>query len=197
MCVTCHFIDGDWNLYKRIINYSLIPNHKEETIGKKIESCMLDWGISNIFTVTINNASANDTAIKYLKRKSRDKVGAILGNEFMHMRCCAHILNLIVTDGLKEVSDSIVNVRNAVKYVKSSPLRFEKFKACMEIEKIQFKDLLCLDVPVIWNSTYKMLKAAEKCQNALHLMEIRIWILCFYVVWGRVREKRFETSYFW
>jgi hypothetical protein len=42
MCVTCHFIDGDWNLYKRIINYSLIPNHKEETIGKKIESCMLD-----------------------------------------------------------------------------------------------------------------------------------------------------------
>jgi hypothetical protein len=31
------------------------------------------------------------------------------------MRCCAHILNLIVTDGLKEVSDSIVKVRNAVK----------------------------------------------------------------------------------
>jgi len=62
-----------------------------------------------------------------LKRKSRDKVGAILGNEFMHMRCCAHILNLIVTDGLKEVSDSIVKVRNAVKYVKSSPSKFEKF----------------------------------------------------------------------
>jgi hypothetical protein len=127
MCVTCHFIDSDWNLHKRIINFSLIPNHKGETIGKKIESCMLEWGISSIFTITVDNASANDTAIEYLKRKSRDKVGAILGNEFMHMRCCAHILNLIVTDGLKEVSDSIVKVRNAVKYVKSSPSKFEKF----------------------------------------------------------------------
>jgi hypothetical protein len=132
---------------------------------------MLEWGISSIFTVTVDNASANDTAIEYLKRKNRDKVGAILDNEFLHMRCCAHILNLTVTDGLKEVSDSIVKVRNAVKYVKSSPSRFEKFKACMETEKIQFKGLLCLDVPTRWNSTYKMLEAAEKCRNALHLME--------------------------
>jgi hypothetical protein len=28
ICVTCHFIDSDWNLHKRIINFSLIPNHK-------------------------------------------------------------------------------------------------------------------------------------------------------------------------
>jgi hypothetical protein len=66
---------------------------------------MLEWGISSIFTVTVDNASANDTAIEYLKRKIRDKVGAIMDNEFMHLRCCAHIHNLIVTDGLKEVSD--------------------------------------------------------------------------------------------
>jgi hypothetical protein len=58
-----------------------------------------------------------------------------------------------------------------VKYVKSSPSRFDKFKACMETEKIQFKGLLCLDVPTRWNSTYNMLEAAEKCQYALHLME--------------------------
>jgi hypothetical protein len=132
MCVTCHFNDCDWNLHKRIINLSLIPNHKWETIGKKIESCMLEWGISIIFTVKVDNASANDTAIEYLKRKNRDKVNVILDNEFMHMRCCAHILNLIVTNGLKEVSDSIVKVWNAVKHVKYSPSRFEKFKAYME-----------------------------------------------------------------
>jgi hypothetical protein len=58
-----------------------------------------------------------------------------------------------------------------VKYVKSSPSRFEKFKACMETKKIQFNGLLCFDVPTRWNSTYKMLEAAGKCQNALHLME--------------------------
>jgi hypothetical protein len=97
---------------------------------------MLEWGISSIFIVTIDNVSANNIAIEYLKRKSRDKVGAILDNEYMHMRCCAHILNLIVTHGLKEVSDSIVKVRNAMKYVKSPPSRFDKFEACMKTEKI-------------------------------------------------------------
>jgi hypothetical protein len=38
MCVTCHFIDSDWNLHKRIINFSLIPNHKGDTIGEKLVS---------------------------------------------------------------------------------------------------------------------------------------------------------------
>jgi hypothetical protein len=66
----------------------------------------------------------------------------------MHMTCCAHMLNLIVTEGLKEVEDSIVTVRNAVKYVKSSPARFENFKGCIEREQLTFKGLLCLDVSI-------------------------------------------------
>jgi hypothetical protein len=65
----------------------------------------------------------------------------------MHVRCCAYILNLIVFEGLKEVDESIIKVRSAIKYVKSSPARFEICKTCMEREKINFKGLLCLDVP--------------------------------------------------
>jgi hypothetical protein len=51
-----------------------------------------------------------------------------------------------VSEGLKEVDDSIVKVRSAVKYVKSSSARFEKFKSCMEREQLTFKGLLCVDV---------------------------------------------------
>ena len=50
-------------------------------------------------------------------------------------------------DGLKDLNESIVKVRNAMRYVKPSPNRFEKFKACVEKEKIQSKSLLCIDVP--------------------------------------------------
>ena len=41
----------------------------------------------------------------------------------MHMRCCAHILNLIVGEDLKEIDASVAKVREAVRYVKSSPNR--------------------------------------------------------------------------
>ena len=71
-----------------------------------------------------------------------------------------HILNLIVQDGLKDLNESIVKVCNVVRYVKSSPNRFEKFMACVEKEKIRSKSCLCLDVSIRWNSTYLILENA-------------------------------------
>ena len=50
----------------------------------------------------------------------------------MHQRCVAHIVNLIVTEGLKEINGSIVAIRNAVKYVKFSRTMLQKFKVCVE-----------------------------------------------------------------
>ena len=75
----------------------------------------------------------------------------------MHMRCCAHILNLIVQSGLKSIHESIAKVRNVVGYVRASPARFEKFQECVEDEKIKAKFLLRLNVPTRWNSTNLML----------------------------------------
>jgi hypothetical protein len=71
-------------------------------MGKKILSCMLEWGIHNIFTIKVVNAIANDVALEYVKRRTCSKDGAILESQFMHMRCCAHILNLIVTKDLND-----------------------------------------------------------------------------------------------
>jgi hypothetical protein len=108
---------------------------------------MHEWGIGSIFTIIVDNTFSNDAALEYLRKRSAHKPGAILENRFMHVRCCAHILNLIVIQGLKEVDESIMRVRSAIKYVKSSPSRFESFKTCLERENINFKGLLCLDVP--------------------------------------------------
>jgi hypothetical protein len=171
MCITAHFIDSNWNLHKRILNFCLLSNHTSETIGQKIESCMLEWGISSIFTITVDNASSIDTAFEYWRKRTAYKIDAILENQFMDVRFRSHILNLIVSEGLKEVDESIVKVRSAAKFVKSSPQRFENFKYCMEREKLAFKGLLCLDVLTRWNSTFKMLEGAEKCQSVFDLLE--------------------------
>uniref|UniRef100_A0A2N9F6B2 HAT C-terminal dimerisation domain-containing protein n=1 Tax=Fagus sylvatica TaxID=28930 RepID=A0A2N9F6B2_FAGSY len=139
---------------------------KGETIGKVVEKCLKEWGIDIVLTITVDNASSNDVAIDYLRRKMKLKESCIVGCEFLHMRCCAHILNLIVQDGLKDIHESIAKVRNAVRYAQSSPKRFEKFLEAVKDANIQSKSLLSLDVPTRWNSTYLMLEAAEKFERA-------------------------------
>ena len=62
----------------------------------------------------MDNASSNNVAIDYVKEKIKESDSSIFGGEFMHMRCCAHILNLIVQSGLKSIHESIAKVRNVV-----------------------------------------------------------------------------------
>ena len=135
-----------WKLHKRILNFCIVDNHKGKTIGKMVESCLEEWNIEGVFTLTVDNASSNDIAISYLKEAINMWKGVVLGNEFVHVRCCAHILNLIVTDGLKYHNKSIDRVHHAVRYVKTSPNRFQTFKRCMEKVKIESKAILHLNV---------------------------------------------------
>ena len=136
-----------------------------------VESCLEEWNIEGIFTLTVDNASSNDIAISYLKESTNMWKGIVLGNEFVHVRCCAYILNLIMTDGLKHHNKSIDRVRHVIRYVKASPNRLQTFKRCVEKVKIESKAILCLDVATRWNSTYKMLENAEKFEHTFKRME--------------------------
>ena len=71
MVVTAHFIDGDWTYQKKILNFYLIANHKVDTIARTVESCLLKWDIDRLFTITADNASSNDLAIDYVKKKKK------------------------------------------------------------------------------------------------------------------------------
>lgn len=166
MCVTAHFIDNQWKLHKKIIGFFLVKGHRGEDIGKSLESCLAEWGIDKVLTITVDNASANNNAIKYMKRVLNESKGCIARGEYLHMRCVAHIINLIVTDGLKEIDKSISRVRAAVKFVKAGPSRLVKFKKCAELAKVQTKAFLTLDVCTRWNSTYLMLNIAQQYEKA-------------------------------
>ena len=107
-----------------------------------------------------------------MDRITKEWGASILRGEFMHMRYCAHIVNLIVMEGLKSLHESIVKVRNAVRYVRSSPSRYDKFKACVEKVKIASKGCVYLDVPTRWNLTYMMLENAKKFQRAFERLRV-------------------------
>jgi hypothetical protein len=142
----------------KIIGFFKVKGRKGEDIGKNLLKCLTEWGLERVMTITVDNASANDTGIAYLRRHL-GRTHIAKGN-FMHMRCAAHIINLIVRDGLKEVDISVKRVRGAIRYIKDGTSRLVKFKEIVEEEGLNTKAFLKLDVPTRWNYTYLMLKAS-------------------------------------
>ncbi|XP_019082736.1 PREDICTED: zinc finger BED domain-containing protein RICESLEEPER 2-like [Camelina sativa] len=88
------------------------------------------------------------------------------------MRCGAHILGLIVRDGLQEVHGAILRIRSAVRYVRSSPSRLKRFRECLEHQKVETKAGLCLDVETRWNSTFLMLQSAVALKKGFDMLEL-------------------------
>ncbi|GER25105.1 HAT family dimerisation domain containing protein [Striga asiatica] len=80
---------------------------------------------------------------------------------YIHMRCIAHIINLVMVGGINEIKYSLKKIRHAVRFVKQSSARLAKFRECCNDEGIVSKILLCLDVSTRWNSTYLMLNVAQ------------------------------------
>ena len=107
MCVTAHFVDNGWNLHKKIISFVPVTSHRGEYIEKALETCLIEWGLKYVFSITMDNASSNDTTVGFLKKKLLSWGASSVRMKFLHMRCISHILNLIVNNGLKESSLSV------------------------------------------------------------------------------------------
>lgn len=105
------------------------------------------WDLHGVFTVTFDNASANDSTIDYLMEDVhvnatditvdylKDQVfgiNAILNSKFLQVRCAAHVLALIVKADLKEYHMPIKRITEMVKYALSSPAMLNKFMDCAE-----------------------------------------------------------------
>ncbi|KAL7596501.1 hypothetical protein Lser_V15G28535 [Lactuca serriola] len=66
MVVTAHFIDDEWVMHKRVINFREIDTHKGEEIGRELVACIHGWGMKNVMSMTVDNATCNDTTIEFL-----------------------------------------------------------------------------------------------------------------------------------
>lgn len=64
------------------------------------------------------------------------QIRLMLNGDSMHIRYCAHIMNLIVNESLKKLDNGIVSIRNVMKYVRSSTARLKAFQIRLEQEKI-------------------------------------------------------------
>ncbi|XP_022020295.1 zinc finger BED domain-containing protein RICESLEEPER 2-like [Helianthus annuus] len=168
MCLTAHFVDCDWKLQKCIIDFNeLAPPHSGEVISDGILECLIKWGIQDkIGTITLDNASNNDRAANILMSNFKRKGKLHFDGLFFHIRCCAHILNLVVQDGLGTIESSLVKIREGVKYLRKSSGRLLNFGEIAITLGISTNRSLCTDVKTRWNLTHRMLESAIHYKQA-------------------------------
>ncbi|XP_073300079.1 zinc finger BED domain-containing protein RICESLEEPER 2-like isoform X3 [Primulina huaijiensis] len=162
MVITGHWIDSNWKLNKRVLSFANIPSPRcGPQISDTVIKCAREWGLENkVYTVSVDNASVNDAAIKYMKEDfSRIKNNIVCGGKLFHVRCCAHIFNLIAQDGLNEIKDIINIIRRSVDFIRRTDARLLKFAEIIKQLKLDERKLI-YDCKTRWNSTYEMLKVA-------------------------------------
>lgn len=120
----------------------------------------------------MDNCTSNDLLIEILK-DSLLPSSLIMQGEFFHMRCCAHILNLIVKDGLEVIGDGIERVRESVAFWTATPKRVEKFEELAKQEGFENGKKLALDCKTRWNSTYIMLETALIYKDVFPRLRLR------------------------
>jgi acyl-CoA synthetase (AMP-forming)/AMP-acid ligase II len=117
--------------------------------------------------ITLDNYSTNDNAMKEIQDKM-SLPSLILRGRLMHMCCAAHIIHLIVKDGigakdalgLKVVEEGIGRIRETDAFWSATPKRHEQFERVVLQEGIKYDNKIALDVKTRWNSTYLMLSVA-------------------------------------
>jgi hypothetical protein len=163
MVISAHYVH-DWTLKKKLLAFKELPApHTGKAIGDQLVATMVDWKIIDKVTcITVDNASSNDAAISRdcLVLKEQSKFPPLLKGQFFHVRCAAHIINLVVKDGLKQLSGAIDKMRDSVRYTKSTASRKQDFSEAIQHASIKKQALPSVDVPTRWNSTYLMLKSS-------------------------------------
>ena len=64
-----------------------------------VESCLSSWGLTRVLSLTVDNATSNDKAIEYQQNGLMSWNRLVLNGNYLHMCCCAYIINLIVQEG--------------------------------------------------------------------------------------------------
>lgn len=173
LCLTAHYIDEDWKLQKKILNFvSLDPSHTEDMLSEVIIKCLMEWEVGHkLFSMTFHDCATNDdVALRVKEHFSQDR--PLLGSgQLLDVRCVGHVLNLIVQDCIEALREVTHKIRESVRYVKTSQATLGKFNEIAQQVGINSQQNLFLDCPTQWNSTYLMLDRVLEYKGAFSLLQ--------------------------
>lgn len=167
VCLTAHYIDEEWKLQKRIINFCAIKiPYTGEGIAKRVMEKLFNWNIDmKLSSIVLDNCSTNDVVTQELVSKLAQRGLLPVDGAMFHVCCFAHSLNLIVQDGLLAIHEAVHKIRESIKYIKSAQFRQQQFNEVARQVRAPQKSIP-LDDPTRWNTTYLMLEVALEFKYA-------------------------------
>lgn len=141
--------------------FSYVPSpHTKDVLAALMMESVYKYGLENkISSIVLDNCNTNDAMLDIIKGKL-DTSSLMLGGDFLHMRCCAHVLNLVVKDGLDAINGDITSIRNNITFWLGTPKRLETFEDVARSCKVPITRRPILDCKTRWNSTYLMLETS-------------------------------------
>ena len=109
------------------MNYGIIPwPHDADGLFRFISQLIMEWNLDKrLLSMVVDNASANDSIVRHLKVWISDRLPCV--GALFHVRCSAHILNLVVQDGIALIKPLLNNIRGTVRYISKSSYGKRKF----------------------------------------------------------------------
>jgi hypothetical protein len=155
-----------------IIKFALVETpHDGRNLFNTMLKSLNEWNVEDkIFAITLDNASSNNNFVSALRENLVAKHLLLGEGKMFHCRCAAHVLNLIVQEGLLAMSGAVTSIRDSVKYVKSSQGRKQRFEKMIREVGISCDKRPPLDVVTRWNSTYHILKCALEYERAFEAL---------------------------
>ncbi|XP_020252673.1 zinc finger BED domain-containing protein RICESLEEPER 1-like, partial [Asparagus officinalis] len=167
VCLTCHYIDDDWKLKRKILNFLHVETSiSGEDIAKIIVERLLDWNLyGKLFSVILDNCNESDVVAKDLREFVLLKSFFPLNGEFFHVQTAASVMYAIAQDVLCLVNDIVSKVRDTVQHVRSSQTKLDAFQIAAGKVGAPQKPLIC-DDQNNWITTYLMLETVCEYQAA-------------------------------
>ncbi|XP_031105629.1 zinc finger BED domain-containing protein RICESLEEPER 1-like isoform X1 [Ipomoea triloba] len=173
LCLTAHYIDEDWKLQKKILNFiTLDVVNADDLLSEVVIKCLTDWAIDRkLFSMTFDDFSGYDDMIFRIKDWLSQNKPLLKNGELFDVRCASNVLKSIVLDVMEALRGVTLKIRESIRHVKSSQETLGKFNEIAQEVGINSERHLVLDCPMQWHSTYMMLEAALEYRGAFSLLQ--------------------------